>query len=123
LGLAYDGLDRLPEAVAMYRKALAIYEKKTPVQQSLISIVSANLVSVLVDLGQFEEALPLAHRAVEIVGRNYGPNHPYLARALHNLGTVCQAQKKPEEAQAHYERARAIWDKNPGGGTLDRASV
>jgi tetratricopeptide (TPR) repeat protein len=123
LGLANDMLDRLPQAAVMYRQAIAIYEKQSPKHRSLISIVISNLVAVLIDTGQYDEALRLARKSVAIVEQVYGPDHPYVARALHNLGTALQAQKKMDEAKPLYERALAIWVKHPGVGTLDAATA
>jgi tetratricopeptide (TPR) repeat protein len=123
LGLVNDMRDRQPQAMAMYRKAIAIYEKQPPEQRSLLSIVISNLVAVLIDQGQPEEALPLAQKAVAASEQNFGPDHPYTARALHNLGTVLQAQGKTDEAQRLYERALAIWEQHPGVGAVDVATA
>ena len=53
----------------------------------------------------------------------FGPDHPYVARTLHNQGTVYQVERRMEEAKSIYLRALSIWNKNPGVGKLDAATV
>ncbi|MBV8418343.1 MAG: tetratricopeptide repeat protein, partial [Verrucomicrobia bacterium] len=42
-------------------------------------------VTQLVGQGKYQEAIPVAERAVEVSKRNRGPEHPEVADALNNL--------------------------------------
>ena len=55
--------------------------------------------------------------------QSFTADHPFVARTLHNLGTVYQAQRRLDEAKSLYQRALSIWEKNPGVGKLDAATA
>jgi tetratricopeptide (TPR) repeat protein len=48
-------------------------------------------VKQLIEEGRYPEAIPLAEKAVELAKRVYGPEHPYTATSLNNLGELRQA--------------------------------
>ena len=122
LGLANDMLGRLPQSAAYYRQAIAIYEKNES-HRRLTGIVMSNLIAVLLDLGQLEEAAKTGEAALASLEKWFGADHPYVARTLHSLGTVYQGQGRIDDAQQLYERAQAIWKKNPGVGLMDEATL
>lgn len=62
--------------------------------------------------GKFDEALPLARRAVELRERLHGADHPAVASALYNLGSIHIQRKEFEEAEKAYGRALAVAEKN-----------
>lgn len=68
----HKGLGRLDQAIACYEDVLRI----TPGYSSALS----NLSLIYIDLGQYEQALPYARRAVEC-----DPKNPY---AAHNLASI-----------------------------------
>ena len=83
----------------------------------------SNFIAVLVDLGEYEEAAKTGEASLVMLDKAIGSEHPYTARTLHSLGTVYQGQGRMEDAQRLYQRALAIWEKNPGVGILDAATV
>lgn len=68
--------------------------------------------------GKYDEALPLAKRAVEIREKILGKEDPLLADALANLGAVLMAMKNYGNAQSQYEKALSIYEKALGEGSL-----
>ena len=67
-------------------------------------------VKQLIEEGRYPEAVPLAEKAVELAKRVYGPEHPYTATSLNNLGELRQAM-------GEYPKAE------PGALLNDRQSV
>ena len=47
-------------------------------------------------------------RALKIDERSLGPDHPFVALRLNNLGTLLQATNQLNEAEALYRRALKI---------------
>jgi tetratricopeptide (TPR) repeat protein len=83
----------------------------------------SNLIAVLVDLGQYDEGAKVGETSLAHLEKWFGSDHPYVARTLHSLGTVYQGQGRIDDALRLYQRAQAIWQKNPGVGLLDEATV
>jgi hypothetical protein len=48
---------------------------------------------------KFSEAMPLAQRALAIVEKAFGPNHPNLAPSLYNLAGLYRAQLRYADAE------------------------
>lgn len=57
---------------------------------------------------KFEEAIPLAQKAIEIRKAVLNPNDPAIAAALINLGELYLATKKDEDAEATLKEALSI---------------
>ena len=89
LGAAYRTLHRVAEAVACYRRVIAL----TPNHPQAYY----NLGNALEDQGMLDEAVACYRRAIEL--------KPDLAESHNNLGTALKAQGKPDEAVACYRRA------------------
>ena len=79
--------------------------------------------------GKFEEARPLAKRALELREKALGPDHQDLIPLLLNLGEISKERKKFEEAQSYFSRALRLSEKAFGADdirvarTLDRLAV
>ena len=96
LGLAYEGLNQVDNAVKAYRTAIAWQaDSASPSEQPL-----TNLGIVLVDRNELSEALPLLQQAVRIA-----PND---ARIRAALGRLYQRQGELAAAQSELERAVAL---------------
>jgi tetratricopeptide (TPR) repeat protein len=123
LGLVEDLLDRLPRAAEHYEQAIRIYRNQADSHRALVTVVSVNLIAVLVDLRDFPKAEKLGREALDLAIRDWGAAHPFTARAYHALGTVYQSEGKVDEAREMYEKALQNWDKFPGSGKLDTATA
>ncbi len=96
LGLAYEGLNQVDDAVKAYRMAIAWQaDSASPSEQPLV-----NLGIVLVDRNELSEALPLLEEAVKIA--------PADARIRVALGRLYQRQGDLAAAQAELQRAVAL---------------
>lgn len=68
----------------------------------------------LYEEGKYEEALPLAKRALEIRERNLTPGDERIATAVMNIAEIYLAMKKLSEAQQFLERALQEYEKKLG---------
>ena len=64
--------------------------------------------------GKYDEALPLAKRALELREKALGATHENLIPLLVNLGEIYRAKKKPGEARSYLERALQLSEKSFG---------
>ncbi len=58
--------------------------------------------------GQYAQAEPLYKRALAIVEKALGPDHPSVAASLENLAALYRATKRDEEAETLEQRAARI---------------
>ena len=70
--------------------------------------------SNLVHAGNYDDALPLAERALEIAEKELGPDHPYVGHLLNELGLLHLNKGTYTKAQPLYQRALAINQKARG---------
>jgi CHAT domain-containing protein/Tfp pilus assembly protein PilF len=64
--------------------------------------------------GKYDEALPLAERALEIREKALGPDHPDIARSLNNLAILYHHKGDHAKAELLYQRGLAIWEEALG---------
>lgn len=99
MGDAYHDLDRLPEAEAARRRALALYESlKGPDNDLTIQIV-ANLAVVLFDRGKLAEAEALQRRTLTLQEQHSGAEHPSALVYRYNLARMLRRQARLAEAE------------------------
>jgi tetratricopeptide (TPR) repeat protein len=72
-----------------------------------------NGVKQLIEQGRYQEAIPIAERAVEVAKRVRGPEHPETAEALSNLGLVFEKIGDDAKAEPLYKEALRILEKTP----------
>lgn len=95
LGLCYEGLGKVDEAVAAYRKALEWQEA----DKSGEAFVGPNLDlgSLLLDQNKAQEAVPYLLRAAQIAPRE-ARVHERLGKAYNELNDLAKAQEELEKA-------------------------
>jgi len=71
---------------------------------------------ILSDAGNYQEALPLAERAVQLGEEQLGPNHPYVGLLLNHLAEIYTTKSEFEKAEQSFQRALAINEKALGRG-------
>jgi tetratricopeptide (TPR) repeat protein len=91
LGVAYEKLGRLPDAIDQYRTAIRLMPRSAVAQNSLGY--------ALFKSQEFQEAGDVLRTAVRLDPNNY--------LALNNLGLVLAYQRKPADAIAYFQRAVA----------------
>lgn len=74
----------------------------------------------LYQAGKFDEALPLAERALKLREEAGGGEHPSVAQALRNLAAIYHSKSKLDKARQLYKRALSIYEKNPA---TNRANI
>jgi tetratricopeptide (TPR) repeat protein/tRNA A-37 threonylcarbamoyl transferase component Bud32 len=109
------------EAIPFFRRAVALFEKlgKDVRAARELSVLATALASV----GQGEEALRAAHRALESEERALGEWNLRTATALHRLGDIYSDLARPEEALPHYRRWLAITERELGPDAPDGISA
>lgn len=73
--------------------------------------------------GKYDEALPLAKRAVEIREKALGRAHPLVADALVNLAEIYLAKRDYVAAESPLERVLKINEKDEGADTLSNSVI
>src|SRR5437762_680537 len=72
---------------------------------------------------KYDEALPLAKRALELREAALGRNHENLVPLLLNLGELYKAKQKLSDAYSYFERALQISEKAFGADDVRLASI
>jgi len=62
-------------------------------------------------VGRLAEAKPLYQRALALIERTLGPEHPNLAATLDNYADLLRKMQRAAEAETAEARAKAIWAK------------
>lgn len=99
---------QIPEAEALYRRALAIQERSPEASAPALAATLNNLAVLLAGRGSFDDALPLHRRAIEIAGKALGQTHPDTATMLTTLAITYDRQGRIAEAEQLFGRAVTI---------------
>ncbi len=79
-------------------------------------------VNQLIEQGKYQEAIPIAERAVELAKHTLGPDHPKTADALNDLGFIFQEIGNYAKAEQLYQEALRIRQKVLGPEHSDTAA-
>ncbi|CAK7229615.1 hypothetical protein SBRCBS47491_007310 [Sporothrix bragantina] len=105
LGSLYINQGRLPEAEAMFRRALQGYEKALgPDHTSTLNTVN-NLSSLYINQGRLPEAEAMFQRALQGYEKALGPDHTSTLNAVNSLNNLYRNQGRLPEAEAMLQRA------------------
>jgi tetratricopeptide (TPR) repeat protein/predicted Ser/Thr protein kinase len=96
------------DALAFYRRALAIREELLGPEHPDVAGTYNNLAAVQRNLGAYDDALATHRRALAIQREALGPDHPELAATYNTLALLEQARGDYEQAQSLLEQALAI---------------
>ena len=100
-----DGLQRYDESEAIYRRALAIFEKTFGPEHYEVAANLHNLAAVLGARGDLDQAEQLYRRALAIKEKLLGADSPDAALTRNNLGALLNLAGRPEEAAGLLQRA------------------
>ncbi len=117
-GAAAQSSDNKPQATGIQRPQPGAKSAELTEEQRL----SAAVVK-LYDEGKYDEALPLAKRALEIREKAVGVEHPSLAALLGNLIELYLVKRKYGEAEKLLQRLLAINEKQFGPEHARMAAV
>jgi predicted ATPase len=101
------------DAFEMYEQTLEIHERTG--EDSSVAGVLHNMANIKMNNGEYQEALDLLYRALEISERL---DNPFQERHLGSIGLVLTYQGKYHEAREYYERTRAIAEKLGDAGDI-----
>ena len=76
----------------------------------------------LYEKGQYDRAVVVAKKALDVAEKAVGPNHPSVATSLNNLAALYRAQGQYAQAEPLHKRALAIWEKALGPDHPDVAT-
>src|SRR5689334_12043659 len=71
-------------------------------QQSQWEALNQQL-SDLYGKGRYQEALPIAERALSLAEQTFGPTHLNVASSLNNLAEIYRLLNRPEQAEPLYQ--------------------
>jgi CHAT domain-containing protein/Tfp pilus assembly protein PilF len=109
--------------IAVLVFALLLAASPAAFAQRLDEVIALNQqVIQLYNQGRYSEAIPLAQRALAILEKALGPNHPSLANSLGNLAILYASQGRYAEAEPLYKRSLAIKEKTLGPNHFDVAT-
>jgi tetratricopeptide (TPR) repeat protein len=110
-GGALMRLGRTPEAIAQYHKAIAMIEpasKTDPIARISLGVALGGLGNAYLESRDPEHAAVEQRRALALQEVDYGPNHPEVARTLHDLAQAEASLHDFASATVHFRRDRAI---------------
>ena len=110
---------RCAEAQAVFTRALAIGERHTPESDRFVAHSVNGLTGALAANGQFEQALRMARRDVQVQTELYGPDNTVEAQALGLLGDIELKLGHVAQAEAAYRRCLSILTLRKGNDSCD----
>ncbi len=106
LGLVYDKIGKLPEAIALFERVRdAFIAKLGPNHPETLNTLH-NLAGMYLKAGKLPEAIALFERVRDVRVTKLGPDHPDTLRTLNNLALTYIAVGRIPEAIALFERVR-----------------
>jgi len=117
MGLAYKHLEDYRNAIAYYRKALAIYKNNTNVEMKKADVY-ANLGVGYQESGNYKKALKYQLMALDINRRLFGDDYGDLAVNYNNLAIIYSHQGDFAKALQYYKKTldldrRTLGEKHP----------
>ncbi len=102
----------------LLKPAIDTLDREFKNQPVVDATLRQTLATVYQQLGQYDDALPLQTRALEINRRVLGKEHPVTLRTINDLGALFHAQGKLAEAETYLKEAldtrrRVLGDEHP----------
>ena len=107
----YMEVERDREAIPLLQRLCALKEDSPNPDMATLAIAYGNLAEAYRVSGKYEESEEAYTRALEITEELRGKDHAAVGSILQELAQLCDRQGKKEEAEAHRERASAIFQK------------
>ncbi|MBF0466935.1 MAG: tetratricopeptide repeat protein [Nitrospirae bacterium] len=114
-------LAKLKSLEIKYQEALDYYEKAVELDPQ--NTLYLNEAGFMYDtLGQYQNAIEYYEQALKIDKKNFGDNHPNIARDLNNLGMAYVSLGQYQKAIYYFEQALAIY-KNELGDNYPNVAI
>jgi tetratricopeptide (TPR) repeat protein len=114
VGLLLMQKAQFAEAEPLFRRALAIDERRYGRDHPNVATRLNNLAQLLQDTNRLTEAEPLMRRALAIDERSFGPDHASVARDLSNLARLLLATNRLAEIEPLMRHALKIDERSFG---------
>lgn len=101
-------------AEPLYRRSLALAEKRWGPEHSNVAIRLNNLAQLLQNTNRFSEAESLMRRVLAIDEKSLGPDHPEVGTDLNNLASLLREMNRLAEAEPLMRRALVIDERHFG---------
>ncbi|MFZ2497858.1 tetratricopeptide repeat protein [Methanosarcina sp.] len=98
--------------VPMYEEMLQIFESKLGMEHITVARTLNHLGTLLLHMDDYEEALPLFERALQIY-ENTNPQHPDIAGPINNIGEIYRKLGEYEKAHMYFQRALSVQKEDP----------
>jgi tetratricopeptide (TPR) repeat protein len=124
-GEALSYLERYDESIAAYREGIAILETEVardPSQRLRLAAMIGALGSTIARAGRYDEGIAEMKRGLAIEEPVLGPDHPEVARSLHDLATAQRNRGDSADAATNFQRARTIFAAAMGERALEVAT-
>lgn len=110
LAITQSRQGRWEDAVPVFARSLALFETVYPADDPALINPLLNYAAALWNAGSDgeTEAAKLLNRSLHIAERQFGPEHPEVARCLDHLANLYDHQDRVEDAALLRERARTI---------------
>jgi tetratricopeptide (TPR) repeat protein len=119
LAAIYRGQGKLNKARELFERSVSIGEATQLGADATVWASSLNnLAEIACVQGDFPLAESYARRALAILEKSVGPDHPNVGVALNNLAQAVRFQKRYTQAEPLYRRALGILEKAPGRGAV-----
>lgn len=112
LAAAFYQKNDFKKAEAVYKSALATYEKRLTEDHPHLSNVLLNLAELYFSQGKYGMAEPLFERTLLIDERKYAGLHPCMYRRMLKLSWIYCTLNKHSDAYALLKRAQELKEKN-----------
>ncbi len=109
LGRAYMAQGKNDEAEKSLKTAIDLSRKAK--SETSLAFAEANLSSVYVNTGRYDEARSLLNDSAKIIERTHGPQSSEAATCYSNLAQVAICQDRYEEAESLCNKARELHEK------------
>ncbi|CAF0899495.1 unnamed protein product [Adineta steineri] len=108
LGMIKDEQGKYEEALTLYKKSLAMYQKTLPPNHLNLASSYNNIGNVHYIMGNYPKALSSHEKAIEIRQQSLPSNHPDLAKSYGNIGLVYADMGNYPKALSSHEKALEI---------------
>jgi tetratricopeptide (TPR) repeat protein len=115
LGAVYNEQGRHDEAVALYKRALTLWEGARRADPVEMCRTLNNLAWVYSTQAKDAEAESMFQRGIGLCEKALGPGHPDVALTLNGLANLYLKLERFEQAEPLYRRALAAFEKTVGG--------
>lgn len=99
---------RMDPAEENFRAALTEFLTDPVENVNVMATTLSHLSSLCIRRKAYADAESFANQAISSLTSRYGPNHPEIARDLHNLAVIYAATSRPSEAEKALLRALPI---------------